>query len=175
MWCGRRRRWAHFCIIALHLQGSHHTLGSWWCEEQTCTVQLVSYRGVYTSARWTKCLSTVCRKLYQRVMCYERQLNVLRLLGLVLGVFRLVLSGIWSPASSYTLNMITGNYVASARLHSSFRAPQPKRAESSDFNSLLWKAAIYATPKKTKINKLSKNLWMSPKKGPSQQARYKVP
>ena len=47
-----------------------------------------------TSARQTKCLSTVCRKLYQRVMCYERQLNVLRLQGLVLGVFRLVLSGI---------------------------------------------------------------------------------
>ena len=47
-----------------------------------------------TSARQTKCLSTVCRKLYQRVMCYERQLDVLRLQGLVLGVFRLVLSGI---------------------------------------------------------------------------------
>ena len=50
-------------------------------------------------------------------MCYDRQLNVLRLQGLVLGVFRLVLSGIWSPASSYTLNMITGNYVASHTAH----------------------------------------------------------
>ena len=130
MWCGRRRRWAHFCIIALHLQGSHHKLGQdggvrskhvvfslSHIEECTCT---------NTSARQTKYLSTVCRKLYQRVMCYERQLDVLGLQGLVLGVFRLVLSGIWSPASSYTLNMITGNYVASSI-----------RAQSSDFNSLL--------------------------------------
>ena len=68
----------------------------WWCERHKHVV--FSWSDIEectnTSARQTKYLSTVCRKLYQRVMCYERQLDVLRLQGLVLGVFRLVLSGI---------------------------------------------------------------------------------